>query len=86
MVETLGALAVWRAELDETRKRPTLRDRLPNQLNDYSPLLRQKRRRHQDMETRPDPTRVGSAIAAGPLVARECRLTRGDRATDRSSQ
>ena len=41
-VETLGALAVWRAELDETRQDPRDELAFQTQLNDYSQLLRQK--------------------------------------------
>ena len=41
-VETLGALAVWRAELDETRQDPRDEIAFQTQLNDYSQLLRQK--------------------------------------------
>jgi hypothetical protein len=41
-VETLSALAVWRAELDETRQDPRDELAFQNQLTDYAQLLRQK--------------------------------------------
>jgi len=41
-VETLGALTVWRAELDETRQDPRDEIAFQTQLNDYYQLLRQK--------------------------------------------
>jgi len=41
-VETLGALAVWRAELDETRQDPRDEIAFQTQLNDYAQLLRQR--------------------------------------------
>jgi hypothetical protein len=40
--ETLAALTVWRAELDETHKDPRDELAFQTQLNDYSQLLRQK--------------------------------------------
>jgi hypothetical protein len=40
--ETLGALAVWRAELDETRKDPRDELAFQTQINDYAHRLRQK--------------------------------------------
>lgn len=39
--ETLGALTVWRAELDETRKDPRDEIAFQTQLNDYAQHLRQ---------------------------------------------
>ena len=41
-IETLCALAVWRAELDETRQDPRDEIAFQTQLTDYSQLLRQK--------------------------------------------
>lgn len=41
-VETLAALATWRAELDETRQDPRDELAFQTQLNDYSQQLRQK--------------------------------------------
>jgi hypothetical protein len=40
--ETLSALAVWRAELDETGQDPRDELAFQNQLADYAQLLRQK--------------------------------------------
>lgn len=64
-LETLAALTVWRAELDETRQDPRDELAFQTQLTDYTQHLRQKRRRrHKDMETRRSPARVGRELSA----------------------
>ncbi len=85
-VETLGALAVWRAELDETRKDPRDELAFQTQINDYAHHLRQKSggvtKTWKPGATPPD----WAAQEPRALLGRECRLTLGDRVTDRSSR
>ena len=65
--ETLCALAVWRAELDDAGQDPRDELAFQNQLADYSQVLAPAgRRRHQGMEARCAAAGVGPEVAAQP--------------------